>query len=193
MLQESINNRETPNLGDLYQEIIVEHSRRPRCKGKVEGCQFCLEGKNPLCGDQIVLYCQLMPPAPENIQPRIKVSFEGSGCSISQASTSMMCEAVSHKSVQEARAQIEKVELIYTGRSKQKSEDDLEEDVEALQGVSKFPVRIKCAALAWKTLELLLNEHFDENGFQRPESLSCRLSEPCGSKPRMLKKVITTE
>lgn len=193
MIQDSIITKETPSLGELYQEIIVEHSRRPRCKGKVEGCQFCLEGKNPLCGDQITLYCQLISSHGSASEPRIKVSFEGSGCSISQASTSMMCEAVSNKTVREARTQIERVEGIYTGRTGPKTEDELEEDYEALQGVSKFPVRIKCAALAWKTLELLLTENFDENGIQRPESLACKLSEPCGSQSRKLKKIITTE
>jgi nitrogen fixation NifU-like protein len=192
MLQGSEINKETPNLGELYQEIIVEHSKRPRCKGRVEGCQFCQEGKNPLCGDNITLYCQLQSSSQTNVLPRIMVNFEGSGCSISQASTSMMCQAVSNKTVNEARAQISKVEGIYTGRAEQKSEDDLEEDVEALHGVSKFPVRIKCAALPWKTLEILLNENFDENGLQRPESLSCKLNEPCGSKARKL-KVITTD
>lgn len=185
--------KENPSIGELYQEIIVEHSRRPRCKGRVEGCQFCLEGKNPLCGDQITLYCQLISSHGMAGEPRIKVSFEGSGCSISQASTSMMCEAVNNKTVREARAQIERVEGIYTGRSEPKSEDELEEDVEALQGVSKFPVRIKCAALAWKTLELLLTENFDDNGVQRPESLACKLNEPCASQSRKLKKIITTE
>ncbi|NBW80651.1 SUF system NifU family Fe-S cluster assembly protein [bacterium] len=193
MTQVATIQKETPNIGELYQEIIVEHSKRPRCKGRVEGCQFCLEGKNPLCGDQITLYCQLATSAPGSQEPRITVAFEGSGCSISQASTSMMCEAVSNKTVTEARAQIEKVEAIYTGRAERKSEDDIEEDVEALQGVSQFPVRIKCAALAWKTLELLLNENFDERGFQRLESQACKLNEPCGSKSRRLSKIITTE
>lgn len=192
MLQESQITKETPNLGELYQEIIVEHSKRPRCKGRIEGCQFCLEGRNPLCGDNITLYCQLQIGTQDRTTPKIKVTFEGSGCSISQASTSMMCEAVNDKSVLEARAQISKVEGIYTGRSQFKSEDDLEEDIEALHGVSKFPVRIKCAALPWKTLELLLNENFDENGNQRPESLACKLNEPCGNKVRKL-KVISTE
>jgi len=185
-------NKETPNLGELYQEIIVEHSKRPRCKGRVEGCQFCLEGKNPLCGDNITLYCQVQPVPSDPQHPRILLNFEGSGCSISQASTSMMCESVSNKTVTEARELISKVECIYTGRSEIKSEDDLEEDVEALHGVSKFPVRIKCAALAWKTLELLLNDHFDENGLQRPDSSACKLADPCTSKARKL-KVITSE
>jgi len=192
MLQSSETNRETANLGELYQEIIVEHSKRPRCKARVEGCQFCQEGKNPLCGDNIILYCQVQSSSQGNVLPRIMVNFEGSGCSISQASTSMMCQAVGNKTVNEARAQISKAEGIYTGRSEQKSEDDLEEDVEALHGVSKFPVRIKCAALPWKTLELLLNENFDESGLQRPESLSCKLNEPCGGKARKL-KVITAD
>lgn len=192
MYQESEISRETPNLGELYQEVIVEHSRRPRCKGRIEGCQFCLEGKNPLCGDNITLYCQLQSETSASFEPRIKVHFEGSGCSISQASTSMMCDSVANKTVTEVRALISRVEGIYTGRTQLNSEDDLEDDVEALQGVSRFPVRIKCAALPWKTLELLLNENFDEQGRQRPESLACKFDEPCGAKKRKL-KVITTE
>ena len=193
MYQDSEISRETPNLGELYQEIIVEHSRRPRCKGRIEGCQFCLEGKNPLCGDNITLYCQVLAPNDTaGFEPRIKVHFEGSGCSISQASTSMMCDSVANKSVSEARSLISRVEGIYTGRTELLSEDDLEDDVEALQGVSKFPVRIKCAALPWKTLELLLNENFDEQGLQRPESSACKFDEPCVAQKRKL-KVITTE
>jgi nitrogen fixation NifU-like protein len=193
MTQVSVNNSESPNLGALYQEIIVEHFKRPRCRGRVEGCQFCLEGRNPLCGDQITLFCQIENSGMTGTEPRIKVSFEGQGCSISQASTSMMCEAVNNKTVSEARIQIEKVEAIYTGRSARRSEDELEEDFEALQGVSQFPVRIKCAALAWKTLELMLNENFDERGFQRLDSAACKLNEPCGAKPRKLNKIVTTE
>ncbi|MEY2988603.1 MAG: hypothetical protein RJB13_2124 [Pseudomonadota bacterium] len=192
MYQESEISRETPNLGELYQEIIVEHSRRPRCKGRIEGCQFCLEGKNPLCGDNITLYCQLIAPKTSSDEPRIKVHFEGSGCSISQASTSMMCDSVANKSVTEARSLISRVEGIYTGRTELLSEEDLEDDVEALQGVSKFPVRIKCAALPWKTLELLLNENFDEQGRQRSQSSACKFDEPCAAHKRKL-KVITSE
>jgi nitrogen fixation NifU-like protein len=192
MFQDSDMSRETPNLGELYQEVIVEHSRRPRCKGRLDGCQFCLEGKNPLCGDNITLFCQLLPDRGSQTEPRIRVQFEGSGCSISQASTSMMCDSVANRTVSEVRSLIARVEGIYTGRTQISSEEDLEEDVEALQGVSKFPVRIKCAALPWKTLELLINENFDENGLQRPESLACKVDEPCGAQKRKL-KVITTE
>ena len=150
-------------LADLYQEIIVEHSRRPRFKGRIEGCKFCQEGKNPLCGDQITIFCKT-ELVPECTAPRLFAHFDGTGCSISQASASMMCDALQGVDVLKARAVLRHAENIYTGKQALHSIDDVEEDVEALFGVSKFPVRIKCAALAWKTLELILNEHFDEQG-----------------------------
>lgn len=179
-------------LTDLYQEIIVEHSRRPRFKGRVEGCKFCQEGKNPLCGDQITIFCKINA-APEGVAPRLSAHFDGTGCSISQASASMMCDALQNVDVQKARAVLHHAESIYTGKKSIKNVDDVEEDIEALFGVSKFPVRIKCAALAWKTLELLLNEHFDEEGNLKkatPEA-GCGELRACASVRKL--KVVSTE
>lgn len=191
----------TSGLEDLYQEIIVEHSKRPRHKGRIEGCRFCQEGKNPLCGDQITVFCRAeATPASDDsgragtqgdLPLRLYTNFEGTGCSISQASASMMCEAVQGMTPQEARAAIAHVESIYTGKTRPGAGDDLEEDVEALFGVSKFPVRIKCAALAWKTLELVLDEHFDAQGRLKSPEAGCEQVRSCAQGRKL--KVVTTE
>jgi len=148
------------DLGDLYQEVILEHFKRPRFKSKPLHCHFCEEGKNPLCGDTITLYCQVNQ---DSADKSISTSFEGSGCSISQASASMMCDLLQNVSFDQAKDLIRKAEDIYTGKTAL-TEDEFDQDIQALHGVSKFPVRIKCAALAWKTMEWLLNHHFNENG-----------------------------
>ncbi len=151
-----------PDLGDLYQEVILEHSKRPRFKQKPLDCQFCQEGKNPLCGDTLKVYCSLSH-APDDAKVTLSLHYDGTGCSISQASASMMCEQIQNKSLEETRSLISQAEDIYTGKINI-VDDDISNDIEALAGVAKFPVRIKCAALAWKTLEVLLNENFDSSG-----------------------------
>lgn len=158
-------------LSGLYQEILMDHAKRPRCKGHPGECKFCQEGKNPSCGDEITLFCQVDTSA---AQPLISVHFEGSGCAISQASASMMCELVQKVPVPRARATIHKAEEIYTGKRAPEETEDVEEDIEALAGVGKFPVRVKCAALAWKSLELLLERHFDESGRLKVDEATCK-------------------
>jgi nitrogen fixation protein NifU and related proteins len=205
------------SLKDLYQEVIVDHSRRPRFKGKPAlNCQFCQEGKNPLCGDNITLFCSVAVGKGNLQEPlplQLSLAFEGHGCSISQASASMLCEAVQGLSVQDARTLIQKVEGIYSGKKGQKStddlqndlqndfqdenEDDIQEDVEALRGVSRFPVRVKCAALPWKTFELILDENFNEEGQLKETASACAsLSSgsqiPCKREKRAL-RVVSTE
>lgn len=154
------------SLGELYQEVIQDHVRRPRFRGKGDPCLFCEEGKNPLCGDQIRLYCKAEPSSPTNAAhgPLISISFEGSGCSISQASASILCSQCQKVTVDQALAFIQEAEQYFTGQKVPAlgEEDDLESDVEALSGVRRFPVRIKCAALAWKTLEMALKDRFIE-------------------------------
>ncbi len=146
-------------LEDLYQEVIVDHSQRPRYRGKpAGGCQVCQEGKNPLCGDSLRLYCQV------GDNQKVSLSFEGQGCRISMASASILCSSLQGATVGEARQAIARAEAIYSGTCSPKDTEELADDVEALFGVSRFPVRIKCAALAWKTLELLLGEHFSSRG-----------------------------
>ena len=154
-----------PGLEDLYREIILDHYRSPRNRGELEAPPATrVEGFNPLCGDEVVLYLVVE----DGIVVDVKIG--GQGCSISQASTSMMSAAVKGKSVDEARRLIRAFKaLMSIHESKLEGEDDGEDlradlegvrlgDLEALQGVVKFPVRIKCATLAWNTLQQGLDE-----------------------------------
>ncbi len=189
-ISEAVKMTGMDGLGNLYKEIIVEHSRHPRSKGRPASCRYCQEGKNPLCGDQITVFCEVEPAYGDSNLPRIRVGFDGSGCSISQASASMMCEAVSAHTVPEIRVISARAEGIFTGRTPARNPDDIDEDIEALAGVAKFPVRVKCAALAWKSLELLLNEHFDENGRMKANDIGCD-APVCANSRRI--KIISTE
>lgn len=133
-------------LDDLYREIILDHYRSPRHKGRVEDPDISARGYNPLCGDDIEITLRLDGG-------RIKaVAFDGHGCSISQASASMLTEAVSGKPLAEALELAASVRAMFTGEA----EVDLESlgDLEALQGVNRYPVRIKCATLAWNALQV---------------------------------------
>ena len=153
-------------LEDLYREIILDHYRAPRNRGELPTPPaHRVEGFNPLCGDEVVLYLEV---GPDGTVSDLRTS--GQGCSISQASTSMMSAAVKGKSVEEARRLIRAFKaLMSIHESKLEgadataaTEDALEGvrlgDLEALQGVVKFPVRIKCATLAWNTLTQGLDE-----------------------------------
>ncbi len=154
-----------PGLEDLYREIILDHYRSPRNRGELESPPATKsEGFNPLCGDEVVLYLLVEDG---NVAD---VKIGGQGCSISQASTSMMSAAVKGKTVEEARKLISAFKaLMSIHESKLEGESDgtdLQDeldgvrlgDLEALQGVVKFPVRIKCATLAWNTLQQGLDE-----------------------------------
>jgi len=165
----------------LYQEIILEHAKRPRFKTKAAACQFCQEGKNPLCGDEITVFCQW-----NGADKRLSVTFEGSGCSISQASASMMCSVLQKVTREEALGYLRKAEEIYTGKWKG---EEFEEDFEALAGVGQFPVRVKCAALPWKTMELLLSENFEADGTPRA---GCEKLNQCPKGIKAL-KIVSTE
>jgi nitrogen fixation NifU-like protein len=154
-------------LEDLYREIILDHYRSPRNRGElpVPPAQK-VEGFNPLCGDEVVLYLDVDPDS--GTVRDIKI--EGQGCSISQASTSMMSAAVKGKPLEEVRRLISAFKALMSIHGSKLEGDgdgadlaaDLEGvrlgDLEALQGVVKFPVRIKCATLAWNTLQQGLDE-----------------------------------
>jgi len=139
-----------PGLEDLYREIILDHYRTPRNRGELETPPAHMaEGHNPLCGDEITIYAQV-----ENgILTDIKVS--GQGCSISQSSASMMSQAVKGKSLAEVQALVHRFKVMMS-IAEDPEDGPLVEvklgDLEALQGVVKFPVRIKCAVLSWNTL-----------------------------------------
>ena len=148
----------------LYQEIILDHYKNPHHRGLREPFEAEVHHLNPTCGDQITLRVHLDGDTVAD------VSYDSDGCSISQASTSMMSAAVKGKSVDEARRLIRAFKaLMSIHESKLEGEGDGEDlsaelegvrlgDLEALQGVVKFPVRIKCATLAWNTLQQGLDE-----------------------------------
>ena len=139
-----------PGLEDLYREIILDHYRTPRNRGELE-CPPAhrAEGHNPLCGDEITVYALV----DNGVLADVKVS--GQGCSISQSSASMMSQAIKGKSLDEVRALVHRFKVMMSIEEDSGDEpgpDVKMGDLEALQGVVKFPVRIKCATLAWNTL-----------------------------------------
>jgi nitrogen fixation NifU-like protein len=157
-----------PGLEDLYREIILDHYRNPRNRGELPTPPAHAEtGFNPLCGDEITLYVQVDDDTLADIK------LTGQGCSISQSSASMMSTAVKGKSLAEARATIRTFKAMMSiheqrldddaeGEAADGASDMLEPevslgDLEALQGVVKFPVRIKCATLSWNTLAQALD------------------------------------
>ncbi len=143
-----------PGLEDLYREIILDHYRTPRNRGELDSPPAVeSRGHNPLCGDEITLYLLVDGDGDDAVVSDVKIG--GQGCSISQSSASMMTQAVIGKRVSEARALIRRFKSMMgiDGIEIQPGDDDITlGDLEALQGVVKFPVRIKCAVLGWNTL-----------------------------------------
>jgi nitrogen fixation NifU-like protein len=141
-----------PGLEDLYREIILDHHRNPRNRGTLEMPPAVhAVGHNPLCGDEIDIYLDVV----DGVVTDVKVG--GQGCSISQSSASMMSQAVKGKPVSEVRALVRRFKGMMSipdddGNPIEPDPDVKLGDLEALQGVVKFPVRIKCATLAWNTL-----------------------------------------
>jgi nitrogen fixation NifU-like protein len=131
------------DLQELYQEVILDHNKRPRNFRVIEGGHKA-EGYNPLCGDRITVYLQLDDGVIKD------VSFQGSGCAISKASASLMTDSVKGRSVAEAKALFERFQRMVTARPDAPVEDLGKLAVFA--GVRQFPVRVKCASLAWHTL-----------------------------------------
>jgi nitrogen fixation NifU-like protein len=136
-----------PGLEDLYREIILDHYRSPRNRGQLEPPAVSAEGHNPLCGDEITVWLDVRDGKVAEVR------FSGSGCSISQSSASMMTSAIKGRPLDEVRAIVARFKQMMT--VEEGAEDAPEVplgDLEALKGVVKFPVRIKCATLAWNTL-----------------------------------------
>ena len=166
-----------PGLEDLYREIILDHYRNPRNRGELPTPPAHSEtGFNPLCGDEITLYVQVEDDRLADVK------LTGQGCSISQSSASMMSTAVKGKSVAETRATIRKFKSMMSihehrldgpADSDDGAGDDGDDpevalgDLEALQGVVKFPVRIKCATLSWNTLVQAL-DHLESERVPAP-------------------------
>ena len=147
-----------PGLDDLYREIILDHYRSPRNRGELPTPPAVVaQGHNPLCGDEITVYLQLDGDTVSDVR------VGGQGCSISQSSASMMSQAIKGHSVDEVRALVKRFKGMMSiedgdGDGEGAAADVSLGDLEALQGVVKFPVRIKCATLAWNTLTEALQE-----------------------------------
>jgi len=137
-------------LDELYREIILDHYRSPRNRGSLDQPSATSEGDNPLCGDEVRIDLAIRDGRVSDVR------FEAKGCSISQASASMMTEAIKGRSLEEVESLFE----MFKGMMYSADEVDVEAlgDLEALQGVRKFPVRVKCATMAWNTLEEALEE-----------------------------------
>jgi nitrogen fixation NifU-like protein len=138
------------SLDELYKEVILDHYRAPRNKGKLDPHDVALERNNPLCGDEIELFLHFDG---ENVDG---IMFEGKGCSISQASASMMTEKVKGLSAKDAGALAEQIKTMMAGEGD--GDDKTLGDLVSLKGVVKYPVRIKCALLGWNTLVEALEE-----------------------------------
>ena len=135
---------------ELYQEIVMDHNRRPRNFGSMTDSTATSEGFNPLCGDQITLFLKVTEDIVEDI------SFEGVGCAISKSSASMMTEGVKGKSVEEALTVFEAFREMITAKSDGSKDSEILGDLEILKGVAQYPTRIKCATLSWHTLQAAL-------------------------------------
>jgi len=136
------------DLRDLYQEVILEHSKQPRNYRVLPSANRQAEGFNPLCGDHYTVYLQVEGEAIRDI------SFQGTGCAISKASASMMTQSLKGKTRQEAEKVFEKFHKLVTGHNGSESEDLGKLAVFA--GVSEFPVRVKCATLGWHAVRAAL-------------------------------------
>ncbi|WP_217588667.1 Fe-S cluster assembly sulfur transfer protein SufU [Lentibacillus saliphilus] len=134
------------NLDTLYRQVILDHYKNPRNRGQVEGDALTVDMNNPTCGDRIQLQLQVEDGLIQDAK------FNGEGCSISISSASMMTQAIKGKTVEQALRMSELFSDMMLGKEIDMDAMSLE-DIEALQGVSKFPARIKCATLGWKAME----------------------------------------
>lgn len=147
-------------LSELYQQVILDHNKKPRNFRKLETANHSAEGFNPLCGDQLTVYLNLEDDSVKEI------SFEGSGCAISKAAASMMTQAVKGKSKQQAEQLFSEFHGMVTGNMDDDANDEEKDEEDkagglgnliVFAGVREFPVRVKCATLAWHTMHAALN------------------------------------
>lgn len=138
------------DLRELYQQVILDHTKKPRNFQKLEGANRTAQGHNPLCGDDVTVYLRLEDDAIRSI------SFQGSGCAISKASASMMTDSVKGKTKAEAEALFKRFhDLVTVGGDEGADPGELGK-LAVFAGVREFPVRVKCATLAWHTLRAAL-------------------------------------
>jgi nitrogen fixation NifU-like protein len=139
----------TPDLGDLYQEVILDHNRQPRNFGALPGANRKAEGFNPLCGDRVTVEVEMRDGVVQDIR------FQGSGCAISKASASMMTESMKGRTRAQAEALFQEFHRLLTGDAAAPDPAALGKLV-VFSGVREFPIRVKCATLAWHTLRSAL-------------------------------------
>jgi len=140
------------DLRELYQDLIIDHSKRPRNFCVLETANHTSEGYNPLCGDKVTVFLELE-------QDRVKnVSFQGSGCAISTSSASVMTESVKGKTLAEVEALFDVFHNLVTGKPADGGATPELGKLAVFSGVSEFPVRVKCATLAWHTLHAALQD-----------------------------------
>lgn len=138
-------------LDELYREVILDHFKSSSHRGELPGAQVKVAGNNPLCGDELTFHLTLTDGRVD------KARFGGKGCAINQAAASMLSEQLENKTIPEVRRIIEAMKGLMQGQDPDPSLDL--GDLEALSGVRKFPVRVKCAALSWNIVEQGLNEY----------------------------------
>jgi len=139
------------SLRELYQEVILDHSRHPRHFGPLDGATHTGEGYNPLCGDRVKIYLAL------DQQNRIgDIAFEGKGCAISQASASLMTDMLIGRTVKEAEQVMGGFLHLVKGEDANGLAEEDRERLDVMGGISEFPMRVKCATLAWHTMKSAL-------------------------------------
>jgi nitrogen fixation NifU-like protein len=140
------------DLQSLYQSVILDHNRSPRNRRAMADASHRASGRNPLCGDEITVSLKLEEGRVADI------AFEGRGCAISQASASLMTQAVKGKSAEEAHELFERFQALVTGRAEVSDVEPQLGRAVALSGIARFPMRVKCASLSWHTMNAALRE-----------------------------------
>jgi len=135
---------------ELYQELILDHGRKPRNFRVLEGATATADGHNPLCGDKVTVFVRVEDHRVAD------VSFQGAGCAISQASTSLMTEALRGRTLDEVEALFRRFHALLTGTPADEAETEALGKLAAFSGVVEFPMRVKCATLAWHTVRAAL-------------------------------------
>lgn len=151
------------DLSELYQQVILDHNKKPRNFRVLETANRRQEGYNPLCGDQLTLYLEMEGEAIKD------VAFQGQGCAISKASASMMTAAVKGKSKTEAETMFEEFHRMVKGELDPESEENHLGRLKILSGVREFPARVKCASLSWHTLKAALEGKDESVSTEQPD------------------------
>ena len=134
------------DLRDLYQEVVMDHNRRPRNFKKLDGANRTADGFNPLCGDKAIVYLRVEDDT------IVDIGFQGAGCAISKATASMMTESIKGKTTQEAERIFDAFRQMVTRKPGEEFDGEALGDLELLGSISEYPTRIKCATLSWHTL-----------------------------------------